>query len=62
MSAKKGLLERLAEGPVVGDGSMIFTLEKRGYVAAGHWTPEVVMEYPDAGKLKGYQTCPPGKS
>ncbi|XP_078660797.1 betaine--homocysteine S-methyltransferase 1-like [Branchiostoma floridae x Branchiostoma belcheri] len=47
---KKGLLERLREGPVVGDGSYVFTLEKRTYVMAGPWTPEVVVEHPDAVK------------
>nr|XP_026690795.1 betaine--homocysteine S-methyltransferase 1-like [Ciona intestinalis] len=46
----KGLLERLKEGPVVGDGSMCMTLEKRGYCRAGQWTPEAVLEYPDAVK------------
>jgi len=45
---KKGLLERLAEGPVIGDGGFVFAMEKRGYVKAGPWTPEVVMENPDA--------------
>jgi hypothetical protein len=25
-------LERLAEGPVIGDGGFVFQLEKRGYV------------------------------
>eukprot|EP00058_Branchiostoma_floridae_P006727 XP_002592215.1 hypothetical protein BRAFLDRAFT_123950 [Branchiostoma floridae] len=47
---KKGLLERLSEGPVVGDGSYVFTLERRGYVLAGPWTPEVVIEHPEAVK------------
>ena len=28
---------------------MIFNLERRGYVHAGHFTPEVVIEHPDAG-------------
>merc|ERR1711874_474800 len=45
---KKGLLERLSAGPVIGDGGFIFSLEKRGYVKAGPWTPEVVMEHPEA--------------
>ena len=48
---KKGLLERLAEGPVIGDGGFVFAMEKRGYVKAGPWTPEVVMSEPEAGKL-----------
>jgi betaine-homocysteine S-methyltransferase len=45
---KKTLLERLAEGPVIGDGGFVFALEKRGYVKAGPWTPEAAIEHPDA--------------
>lgn len=45
---RKGILQRLSEGPVIGDGSMCMTLEKRGYCRAGPWTPEAVVEYPDA--------------
>lgn len=48
MASKRGILERLKEGPVVGDGSMLFTLEKRGYVNTGRWTPEAVLKYPEA--------------
>ena len=44
----KGILERLAEGPVVGDGGVCMTLEKRGYCTAGVWTPESVVLYPEA--------------
>lgn len=44
----KGLLERLAEGPVLGDGGYLLELEKRGYVQAGPFTPEVVIEHPSA--------------
>ncbi|XP_065838279.1 betaine--homocysteine S-methyltransferase 1-like [Oscarella lobularis] len=47
-SARKGLLERLAEGPVIGDGSFLLVLERRGYVKAGCWTPEAVVEHPEA--------------
>ncbi|XP_071504432.1 betaine--homocysteine S-methyltransferase 1-like [Diadema antillarum] len=50
MSTSNGLLDRLARGPVVGDGSFVVTLEKRGYVLAGSWTPESVVQYPDAVK------------
>ena len=39
--AKTGILERLAAGPVVGDGGYLLELEKRGYVQAGPFTPEV---------------------
>lgn len=45
---KKGLLERLAEGPIIGDGGFVFALEKRGYVKAGPWTPEAAVENPEA--------------
>jgi betaine-homocysteine S-methyltransferase len=43
-----GILERLADGPVLGDGGYLLELEKRGYVQAGPFTPEVVIENPDA--------------
>ncbi len=45
----KGLLERLAEGPVIGDGGFVFAMEKRGYLKAGPWTPECTVEHPEAG-------------
>lgn len=44
----KGLLERLADGPVLGDGGYLLELEKRGWVRAGPFTPEVVLEHPEA--------------
>src|SRR4029077_19054424 len=45
---KRGLLERLEEGPVLGDGGYLLELEKRGWVRAGPFTPEVALTYPDA--------------
>jgi len=45
---KKGILERLKEGPVLGDGGYLLELEKRGWVRAGPFTPEVALTYPDA--------------
>lgn len=44
----RGLMERLAEGPVLGDGGYLLELEKRGYVRAGPFTPEVSIEHPEA--------------
>lgn len=44
----RGILERLAEGPVLGDGGYLLELEKRGYVQAGPFTPEVAIEHPEA--------------
>jgi betaine-homocysteine S-methyltransferase len=45
---KVGLLERLRDGLVIGDGGYLLELEKRGYVKAGPFTPEVAIEHPDA--------------
>jgi betaine-homocysteine S-methyltransferase len=45
---KKTILERLSEGVVLGDGGYLLELEKRGWVRAGPFTPEVVLERPDA--------------
>jgi betaine-homocysteine S-methyltransferase len=45
---KKGILERLAEGPVLGDGGYLLELEKRGWVRAGPFTPEVALLRPQA--------------
>jgi len=45
---KKGILERLKEGPVLGDGGYLLELEKRGWVRAGPFTPEVVLTHPEA--------------
>ena len=44
----EGILDRLAEGIVLGDGGYLLELEKRGYVQAGPFTPEVVIEHPEA--------------
>lgn len=44
----KNILERLAEGVVLGDGGYIVELEKRGYVIAGAFTPELAITHPDA--------------
>ncbi len=45
---KKGILERLKEGPVLGDGGYLLELEKRGWVRAGPFTPEVALTHPGA--------------
>jgi len=47
-AAKKGLLERLRDGVVVGDGGMICEMEKRGYAQTGYWTPEACVQFPEA--------------
>lgn len=44
----RGLMERLADGVVLGDGGYLLELEKRGYVRAGPFTPEVSITHPSA--------------
>ena len=48
MVRKKGILDRLKDGPVLGDGGYLLELEKRGWVRAGPFTPEVALLHPDA--------------
>ncbi|HYX19961.1 MAG TPA: homocysteine S-methyltransferase family protein [Thermoanaerobaculia bacterium] len=45
---KKNILERLEDGPVLGDGGYLLELEKRGWVRAGPFTPEVALTRPAA--------------
>ncbi|MFZ0090882.1 MAG: homocysteine S-methyltransferase family protein [Solirubrobacteraceae bacterium] len=42
-----GLLERLAVGPVICAEGYLFELERRGYLQAGAFVPEVVLEHPE---------------
>lgn len=44
----RGLLERLEDDVVLGDGGYLLELEKRGYVRAGPFTPEVSITDPEA--------------
>lgn len=44
------LLERLKKDVVLGAEGYLFELERRGYLKAGAYVPEVVIEYPDAVK------------
>ncbi len=48
MAKTKGILERLKKGVVLGDGGYLLELEKRGYVQAGPFTPEVSLTNPEA--------------
>jgi len=42
-----GLLERLAAGPAICAEGYLFEFERRGYLQAGAYVPEVVLEHPD---------------
>ena len=45
--SKAGLLHRLAEGPVICAEGYLFEFERRGYLQAGAFVPEVVLEHPE---------------
>ena len=45
--ARPGLLERLADGPVICAEGYLFELERRGYLQAGAFVPLVVLEHPE---------------
>jgi betaine-homocysteine S-methyltransferase len=44
---KKSLKERLTDGPVICAEGYLFELERRGYLQAGAYVPEVVIEHPE---------------
>ena len=44
---KPGLMERLEHGPVICAEGYLFEFERRGYLQAGAFVPEVVVEHPD---------------
>ena len=44
---RAGLLERLQAGPVICAEGYLFEFERRGYLQAGAYVPEVVLEHPD---------------
>ncbi len=46
-SAKPGLLERLEHGSVICAEGYLFEFERRGYLQAGAFVPEVVLEHPE---------------
>ena len=43
----KGLMARLAKGPVICAEGYLFEFERRGYLQAGAFVPEVVLEHPE---------------
>jgi len=46
-TAAPGLLERLADGSVICAEGYLFECERRGYLQAGAYVPEVVLEHPE---------------
>lgn len=45
---KQGILQKLQNGIVLGAEGYLFELERRGYLKAGAFVPEVVLDYPNA--------------
>ncbi|MGE5132062.1 MAG: homocysteine S-methyltransferase family protein [Gemmatimonadota bacterium] len=46
--ASTGIMERLQAGAVLGAEGYVFELERRGYIKAGPYVPEVVLDFPGA--------------
>ena len=44
---KKDLITRLNEGPIMCAEGYLFAMERRGYLSAGPFVPEVVIEHPE---------------
>ena len=44
---KKDLITRLNEGPVLCAEGYLFAMERRGYLQAGAFVPEVVLDHPE---------------
>jgi hypothetical protein len=40
------LADRLRSGAVLGAGGYVYELERRGYIKAGPFVPEVVLDFP----------------
>ncbi|MGI9449077.1 MAG: homocysteine S-methyltransferase family protein, partial [Geminicoccaceae bacterium] len=45
---KRTLIELLDDGPVICAEGFLFELERRGYLTAGEFVPEVALEHPEA--------------
>jgi betaine-homocysteine S-methyltransferase len=50
ISPGRDILERLKDGVVQGAEGYVFELERRGYIKAGPYVPEVVLDFPEAVK------------
>src|SRR5262245_65671619 len=48
MPKSRSLQERLDAGPVICAEGFLFELERRGYLAAGEFVPEVALDHPEA--------------
>ena len=46
----RGIQERLKQSVVLGAEGYVFELERRGYIKAGPYVPEVVLDFPEAVK------------
>jgi betaine-homocysteine S-methyltransferase len=47
-ASSAGIVERLRAGTVLGAEGYVFELERRGYIKAGPYVPEVVLDFPEA--------------
>ena len=59
---KPGLLERLAQGPVICAEGYLFECERRGYLQAGAYVPEVVLDHPEVVTELHREFVPPART
>ena len=52
------LIQRLDKGPVLCAEGYLFEMEKRGYLQAGAFVPEVVLEHPEVAVSYTHLTLP----
>ena len=45
---KRGLIERLNQGPVICAEGFLFEIERRGYMSSGEFVPMVSLEHPES--------------
>jgi hypothetical protein len=62
MTATLSLLDRLDAGPVVCPEGYLFEFERRGYLQAGAFVPEIVLERPDLVRPCMRSTCTPART
>src|ERR1051326_7438893 len=55
------IMERLGAGAVLGAEGYVFELERRGYIKAGPFVPEVVLDFPEAVKELHREYLRPGR-
>ena len=60
--SQRTLQQRLADGVVVGAEGYVFELERRGYIKAGPFVPEVILDDPTRSGSCTASSCAPART